>query len=334
MLFSNLHFLEHDTGDHPENASRLKAILEAFQGQDQQLLNLSINRYATEDELGLVHDNAYIKYVLSLDGKQENIDVETVVSPQSVKAALLAAGLGVELVEQTIPRKIQNSFALVRPPGHHARPSIGMGFCIFNNIAIAAKKALSLGVKRILIFDWDVHHGNGTQEVFYDDDRVLFVDIHQENLFPVNSGLVNDTGNGKGVGFNVNIPLPPSSNDQDYLYAFDHLVKPLAMRYRPELILVSAGFDAHESDPLGFMKLTTNGFGLLTQRIKWVADHCCEGKLIFFLEGGYNPFFLAKNVAQCARALLQSDVKNIELIETSNIVKDIVGEIYDSHFKY
>jgi acetoin utilization deacetylase AcuC-like enzyme len=237
---------------------------------------------------------------------------------------------------QVVKGKAKNGFAFLRPPGHHSRPSGAMGFCVFNNIAIAAKQALAMGVKRILIFDWDVHHGNGTQEVFYDDDRVLFVDIHQENLFPHNSGAQKEVGNGNGKGYTVNIPLPPLCSDADYLYVFDQLVEPFVDKYQPELILVSAGFDAHESDPLGGMKLTTNGFGLLAERTKRLAEKNCGGKLAMFLEGGYDPYFLAKNVMACAEVLAgkESSDKIPKILKPeSKQVENIVKEIYGIHSK-
>ncbi|HEV8052374.1 MAG TPA: histone deacetylase, partial [Parachlamydiaceae bacterium] len=281
LILSDYDMFNHVTRAHPESAGRLLAILEAFEERPcKEFLNLSVKRRATVDEIMQVHEPAYVNDVLALKGRTANLDPETQISPGSVDAALLAAGLCLELADQVVKGKIENGFALVRPPGHHSRPSAAMGFCVFNNIAIACKRALDMGIKRILIFDWDVHHGNGTQEVFYEDERVLFIDIHQENLFPQNSGLIKEIGSGKGLGFTVNLPLPPSCGDNDYLYAFDQIVEPLAVRFRPELILVSAGFDAHESDPLGGMKLTTKGFGLLAARVKRLAEVFCEGKMI------------------------------------------------------
>lgn len=335
FFLSDRRMLQHHTGDHLENANRLQAILEEFKRSPFfKYLKLSTNYFASKEDLVRVHDSAYVDHVLSLDGKKSMIDYETIISPFSVKAALIAAGLGIELIEQVVSEKIANGFVIVRPPGHHARPSTGMGFCLFNNIAIAAKKALSMGIKRLLIFDFDVHHGNGTQEVFYNDDRVLFIDIHQENLFPPNSGLLNETGQARGRGFTVNIPLPKGCGDNEYLYIFDQLIKPLTMDYCPELILVSAGFDAHESDPLGLMTLTTSGYGFLTERIKTLAKSLCKEKLIFFLEGGYNPFFLAKNVIECVRILVD-EKKTIDIKETKNPtskeIERMVREIYDSH---
>jgi acetoin utilization deacetylase AcuC-like enzyme len=337
LFLSDRGMLDHVTHAHPESAGRLEAILEAFEDSTcKEFLDLSIKRHATVDEIALVHERAYVNEVLKLKGKTAYLDPETQISPGSVDAALLAAGLGLELVEQVVNGKVQNGFALVRPPGHHSRPSGAMGFCVFNNIAIAAKRALAMGIKRILILDWDVHHGNGTQEAFYADDQILFIDIHQDNLFPQNSGTLKEGGSGKGAGFTVNIPLPPACVDDDYLSIFDQLVEPLAIKYQPELILVSAGFDAHESDPLGGMKLTTKGFGLLAERAKHLADSLCGGKMILFLEGGYDPYFLAKNVMECAEVLAvksnRPDRKE-KMKTASSEVERIIKEIYGVHFK-
>lgn len=334
LFLSDVRLLNHGISSHPENSGRLEAILDIFKGNPlENLLNLDINRLATVEELSLVHDVSYINSVLALAGKDAYLDNETILTSGSVQAALLAAGLGLELVEQIHDGKIENGFALVRPPGHHARIASGMGFCIFNNIAIAAKMALSKGVNRILILDWDVHHGNGTQEMFYDDDRVLFIDLHQENLFPKDSGLINDIGKDKGRGYTVNVPLPAGSTDADYLYVFDELVKPLALKYLPELILVSAGYDAHESDPLGFMNLTTQGYGHLTAKVKSLAKEVCQSRLGFFLEGGYDPYFLAKNVMECVTGLVNQAIpldERDDNIQPSNHIKHLIREIYEA----
>lgn len=295
LLLSHSALLDYGIAEDLENAERLRAILVGIEASPyKQFIDLSINRLATIHELSLIHTADYIDHVLSRNDSD-------------VKAALMAAGISLELIERLLKGKIQDGFALVRPPGHHATQSAGMGFCIFNNVAIAAKKAISMGINRILILDWDVHHGNGTQEIFFEDDRVFFIDFHQENLFPENSGLLKETGKGKGLGFTLNIPFPAFSGDADYLQAFDLVVKPLALEYRPELILISAGFDAHAQDPLGSMSLTTKGFGLLTARVKALARQVCNGKLLFFLEGGYDSFYLARNVIECLRVLTEGD---------------------------
>ena len=336
LFLSHLSLLKHETGEHPEKAERMEMIIEEFKKKPYDgLLNLSCTRSATIEEISQVHDIDYINHIRSLEGQVATIDSETIMSFGTVKAACLAAGLGLELVERVVKGETQNGFVVVRPPGHHARPSTGMGFCIFNNIAIAAKKALAMGIQRLVILDWDVHHGNGTQEIFYEDNRVLFVDLHQSGLFPVSSGLISETGSQNGMGYTVNIPLPVECKDQDYLYVFDQLVKPLILNYSPNLILVSAGFDAHESDPLGFMNLTTDGYRDLTKRIKSLAEEVCEGKLVLFLEGGYNTFFLAKNVLECVKVLCEEkSVNKIEEIKISSPqLEELVREIHGYHFK-
>lgn len=336
LLLSHPCMLEHGIDLHPENAGRLRAILAALeQSPYKKFLDVSMTRMATVEELSAVHDLSYINHVLSLDGKLASIDHETFITKGSVKAARVAAGLGLELVEEVCSGKIENGFALVRPPGHHCVPEGGMGFCIFNNIAIGAKKALAMGVKRVLIVDWDVHHGNGTQKAFYDEPRVFSIDLHQDNLFPVGSGLLQQTGSGKGLGFTANIPLPDSCRDDDYLYAFEKIVKPLARMYRPELILVSAGFDAHESDPLGSMSLTTSGFGKMCGVVKSLAKELCGGKMVLFLEGGYNPPYLAANVIECVRVLVDEAPATVQedVQPYSYGMQTYIQEVYDYHVK-
>jgi len=336
LFLSHPCLLDHGVPGHPEYAGRLSAILTAIQESPyQKFLNLSCKRIATVDELSQVHHSPYIDYIQSLEGQNAILDADTLLTPGSVKAALTAAGLGIELVEQVVNGNISNGFALLRPPGHHARPGSGMGFCTFNNIAIAAQKALSLGLKRILIVDWDVHHGNGTQESFYADDRVFLMDLHQDNLFPADSGLLEQAGEGKGAGYTLNLPLPKYCGDADYFYAFDNLLKPLALEYQPELILVSAGFDAHEEDPLGSMRITSRGFGHLAKKFKTLADELCEGKMVLFLEGGYNPYFLAESVMECIKALTNEDYpdQNHTYASVSIEVKQLIQDAQELHVK-
>ena len=306
LLLSHLDLLKHEQEEHPENASRLKTILQRIQERPDlnQHLVLSIDRMASQEELLRANSLGYIQKINSLDGLETELDYETYLSPGSVRAAYLAAGLGLELIEQVLTKRISNGFALIRPPGHHARPEQGMGYCILNNIAIAAQHAIHLGTKRIVILDWDVHHGNGTQETFYEDDRILFIDLHQENLFPQHSGTTQEEGKNKGKGFTLNIPLPHSSKDEDYLFAFEKLIAPQIIKYQPELILVSAGFDAHEGDPQACMRMSSRGFRLLTEKTKALANTLCDGRLLLFLEGGYEPHALSSDVIECIEALL------------------------------
>jgi len=329
LLLSHPFLLNHGRSNHPENRERLSAILSKFESSFlSHSIEMTSNRIAQKDELSLVHSEEYISHVFSLDGQETSLDHETPLTQDSVKAACIAAGLSLEMIDRVInlqnSQQIKNGFLLVRPPGHHARPSQGMGFCIFNNIALAAKRAISSGINRILILDWDVHHGNGTQETFYKDNRVLFIDLHQENLFPSNSGLTSEQGEGKGLGFTINVPMPHSCTNNDYLFVIDNLVKPIATRYQPELILVSAGFDAHEEDPLGSMRITTKGYGLLTEKVKELADKLCNGKLILFLEGGYQPNHLASNVLQCAEVLRQGS-KPTNSISIQEVRNDVIS---------
>jgi acetoin utilization deacetylase AcuC-like enzyme len=311
LLLSHRDLLNHiPGGDHPERPDRLRAILERFSpplekgaGGFSLFQKGNFERLATVDELSLVHTATYINHVLSLDGKNASLDYETLLSPGSVHAARLAAGLGLELVERIISGKASNGFALIRPAGHHARPREGMGFCVFNNIAIAAKKALALGLKRILIIDFDVHHGNGTQEVFYDDDHVMFIDIHQENLFPTTSGFEDEIGKGSGKGYTLNISLDRGCGDDEYLEALRTRVLPRARAFKPELILVSAGFDGQEDDPLAAMRISSDGFAQMVSEIKTLAEEQCGGKLALFLEGGYIPEHLAESVYRCVEVL-------------------------------
>lgn len=315
LLISHPDLLRHGSylSSHPESPQRLETIFSAFTSSPMQL-ELSLFRLATQEELLRAHSEDYIQKVMALDGKTGQLDHETYVTESSVQAALLAAGLGLELIEQILKGKVQNGFAIVRPPGHHATSSQGMGFCIFNHIAIGALHALSLGVKKILILDWDVHHGNGTQEIFYEDDRVLFMDLHQDGLFPLDSGEPSEIGKGVGEGFTVNIPILPCSSDPDYLDVFEHVLKARIVAFQPELILISAGFDAHANDPLGGMHLTSDGFALLTQKINELAEEICHGRIAFFLEGGYNPHDLANNVLQCCNKLVKNFCSQASLI--------------------
>ncbi len=334
VVLSHPCMLEHGITMHPENRTRLEAIFKAFEESPyKSLLDMTHSRMATVDELAMIHTQEYISLVLSLAGKSVYIERETPLSKGSVTAALTAAGLGIELVEEVLEGRCTNGFLLPRPPGHHAEIDHAVAFCVFNNIAIAAKKALALGLKRILIIDWDVHHGNGTQSAFYDDDRVLVIDFHQDNLFPVGSGLLEETGQGKGTGYTVNIPLPQACHDEDYLYIFTKIVEPLANWYKPELILVSAGFDAHESDPLASMRITTKGFMQFTYFVRALAQKLSNDRLILFLEGGYNPPYLAQNVLACTKALASPIQAIKQNVPYSYGIETYAQELYERHLK-
>ena len=307
-LYRSPVFLEHETGAHVENASRLIAI-------DAELERLDLLRdrpeipfaAASDDALARVHDPRYIAGVREFaEGGGGWLDADTAVSPRSVDVAALAAGAGVAAVDAALDGRARRGFVLARPPGHHATPTRGMGFCLFNTIAVAAAHALERGLERVLIVDWDVHHGNGTQDAFYDTDRVLFVSVHQWPLYP-GTGAASERGSGRGAGSTINLPLAAGADDRTYAELFERVILPAAAVYQPQLVLVSAGFDAHANDPLGGMRLTEQGFGELARRVVAIADEHAEGRVVAVLEGGYDPLGLAASVAATLAALDGND---------------------------
>jgi acetoin utilization deacetylase AcuC-like enzyme len=298
-------YLEHDTGQHPENATRLEAIMSRLEESSLKKRLAHIPpRPATIEELALVHHEEYIAYVQAVAKKGGGwLDPDTVVSPGSYKAALYAAG-GVIRAAEVVMTEGGSAYALVRPPGHHATATQAMGFCLFNNVAIAARYALSrLSLERVAIIDFDVHHGNGTQEAFYDDPKVLYVSTHEFPLYPGTGGL-EETGTGDAKGTTVNIPLPAGSGDAEYLRVFDEVIVPVVRRFSPELILVSAGYDGHWSDRLAMMDLSVTGYARMAEVIKGLALELCRGHLVFTLEGGYPLAALAASVKATFDVLL------------------------------
>jgi acetoin utilization deacetylase AcuC-like enzyme len=305
-------YLKHDTGQHVEVAARLEAImahLEQTGLKDQ--LTLIKPRPATIDEIALVHRQDYIKEIEETAQKGGGwLDPDTVMSAGSYEAALYAAGGLIRAVEAVMGGEPSSAFALVRPPGHHATAGYAKGFCLFNNIAIAAKYALGkYNLERILIVDFDVHHGNGTQDTFYNDPRVMYISTHEYPFYP-GSGAVEETGAGEAEGTNVNIPLPAGCGDAEYLKVFEQVIVPLARRFKPGLILVSAGYDGHWADPLAMMELSVSGYGRMAGIIKNLADELCRGRLTFTLEGGYNLEALAASVKATFDVLLGNSTSN------------------------
>ena len=316
LVFHEL-YLWHHTGNHadyipygypveplnhsesPDAKRRIKNLLEVS-GLYEKLFKIS-PRKATKDEILYFHTENHFEKIKSLNN---SITVDAgITAPTGIGTfdiALLATGGVLEATDKILEGKVNNAYALVRPPGHHAMPNRAMGFCIFGNAAIAGKHALkNKDLKKIAFVDWDVHHGNGTQAAFYDDPRALTISIHQDRNFPSNSGLISENGEGKGEGFNLNIPLPPGSGVGAYEEAFDRVVIPALYAYEPELIIVPSGFDGGAGDPIGRQMLTSEGFKSLTTKIMKAANDMCEGRILMTHEGGYSaatvPFFCSRS---------------------------------------
>jgi acetoin utilization deacetylase AcuC-like enzyme len=304
-------YLEHDMGPaHVESPARLKAIYEMLEKDFSVPLTLISPRKAKEQHLYLIHSSEYVRMIKETAGKERVIlDLDTSTSARSYDAAVLAAGGVLQSVDAIMNHQINNGFALIRPPGHHAEASKAMGFCIFNNIAVAAAYLeKNYGIKRILIVDWDLHHGNGTQNSFYSSDNVLYFSTHQFPCFP-GTGRWSEIGQGSGKGYTVNVPLFTGKNDQDYLFIFQKILAPIAAKFQPEFILVSAGFDIHKNDPLGGMLVSDEGFGALTSELLLMARKYSQGRLLFALEGGYSLDGLSGGVKQVLLQLSNEDLK-------------------------
>jgi len=301
---------EHDTGrGHPEQPARYSAVMDRlhFTGLFDYLTHID-PQLATAEQLALVHSPAYIalaeREVKQLHGQLSTGD--TTISPGSFDAALRAAGCALAATDAVMRARINNAFCVVRPPGHHASQARGMGFCLLNNVAIAARYAQKqYGLDRVAIVDWDVHHGNGTQDIFYEDPSVLFFSTHQHPWYP-GTGAASETGAGAGVGTTVNCPFPGGAGRHEILGAFQQVLLPKLHEFRPELILISAGFDSRMNDPLGHFLLTDEDFVDLTRLMLKAADQYAGGRLVSVLEGGYNLSGLASAATAHVRAL--SDV--------------------------
>ena len=300
MLISSPRFQEHTTPPgHPERPERAEVFDQVAADWQDAGGRVAAPRAATREELLRVHDAAHVDAMAATSGRAVMLDPDTFTSPESYEVARLAAGAATSAVDAVLEGDPgTRAFALVRPPGHHAERGRAMGFCFFNNVAVAAAHARARGVARVAVVDYDVHHGNGTQHSFYDDPNVLFISSHQYPYYP-GTGAAGETGNGAGRGFTVNLPLAAGATDADYERVFAEVGFPVLRQFRPELILISAGFDAHADDPLGGMRLTAAEFVRLTTAIAAVADECCEGRIVALTEGGYD----LKALADCTRAV-------------------------------
>ena len=294
-------YLDHKTGiGHPESPARLRVIMRKLNKSsllETGKCSLVEPEPASVEDVKLVHESNHIQLVQHVCASGGGLlDLgDTIVSPESFEVALLAVGGAIKAVDLVMAGKFRNAFALVRPPGHHAGPYYAMGFCIFNNTAVAAAHLLRhFNMDRVLILDIDAHHGNGTQEIFYGSDRVLYVSLHQDPMEFPGTGFVDEAGEGKGLGYTVNVPFPFRINDQIYSKAFDRIVVPIIQQYKPQFFLVSTGFDNHYTDPVASLSLSTLSYGKIFGKILELASKFCAGRLVAILEGGYSLRFLGR----------------------------------------
>jgi acetoin utilization deacetylase AcuC-like enzyme len=326
----------HDEPSHVECAGRMDAIMAALDksGLRADLVELAAQP-ASEAQILAVHERRLIEFVRAAASRGPQwLGADTYIMPRSWETARMAAGAATTAVEAVLTGQVANAFALIRPPGHHATPSQPMGFCLLNNIAIAARHALdTLRVERVAIVDFDVHHGNGTQDCFYDDGRVLFCSTHASPLYP-GTGAADDVGLEDGYGTTLNLPLPYGTGDAGFQLIYDQVLLPALRRFAPQLILVSAGYDAHWDDPLGPLSLSINGYAALTQRLVALADELCGGKIALALEGGYSPLALAGSVIASLHVLLGREPGIDPLGPASHAEPDIsllIRRVLDRH---
>lgn len=284
-------YVDHDNGPgHPETFERVLAIVDML--NFTKMMNEVVRiepRDATREEITLVHTPEHYNKIASTKGKPRVfLDADTTTSAASFDAAVRAAGGTISAIDSVLKGEVDRAFPIVRPPGHHAEADRPMGFCLFNNVAVGAAYLTEVkGLERVLVIDWDVHHGNGTQHIFEDSSKVLYFSTHQFPFYP-GTGAAEEIGTGEGKGYTINVPLEPEMGDNEFIKIFDEILSPVIEQYKPEFILVSAGFDIFFEDPLGGMKVTPEGFAKLTRQLCDQADKICNGNIIFLLEGGYN----------------------------------------------
>jgi acetoin utilization deacetylase AcuC-like enzyme len=301
---------EHNLPGHPEHAGRIRSVWQKLEQVGLTHRMLTLDAQPIDPELIVtVHTPRYLEILNWIESQEGivHIDADTYALPSSYHIARLSAGGVVDAVEHVLTGKAANGLAAVRPPGHHALAGRGMGFCILGNVAIAARYAQRKhNIERVMIVDFDVHHGNGTQDMFYDDDSVLFVSTHQYPFYP-GTGSVGEIGSDKGKGYTLNVPLEAGHGDKNYAAVYREVLWPVARRFKPQLILVSAGFDAHWSDPLAMMRLSLAGYAHLTRELIAMATELCDGKIVFVMEGGYDLEALGHGMRNIAHALLGED---------------------------
>ena len=330
-------YLEHITSDyHPENPDRLRAVYSVLEDQEIQGKTAFLQpREATAEEIQRIHTESYYQSIESTrDCGHLQLDPDTHVSSQSYRAAKLAAGGLCVLIDAVCSGEVRNGFALVRPPGHHAEASRGMGFCIYNNVAIGARYAQHRNLaEKVLIVDWDLHHGNGTQHTFESDPTILYFSSHQFPYYP-GTGRPDEVGKGRGEGYTVNVPLPGGQGDGDFIRIYQEILEPIANQFQPDLVLVSAGFDTYYRDPLGGMGVTEEGYAEITRILMRIADARCQGRIVLTLEGGYDLHGLASSVRRVIQVLQGTGPAASSSSPASGTTERIVEHIRDTQKAY
>ncbi len=330
-------YVDHDNGmGHPETHERILAIVDMlnFTKLIDEVVKIT-PRDASKEEITLVHTVAHFENMASTKGKPKVfLDADTSTCPLSFDAAVRASGGMLSAIDSVLEGEVDRAFPLVRPPGHHAEADKAMGFCLFNNVAVGAAYLTRVkGLSRVLVVDWDLHHGNGTQHMFYDDPSVLYFSTHQHPYYP-GTGSLEEKGSGDGKGYNINVPLPTGMGDSEYLKIFAEILGPVIEQYKPEFILVSAGFDTFIEDPLGGMKVTPEGFAKQTRFLTDYADKYSNGNIVFILEGGYNLDGLWISNKEVIEELLDKKTSDYRVLEDTPQVISIIENVKKEYSKY
>ncbi|TFG77299.1 MAG: histone deacetylase [Thermodesulfobacteriales bacterium] len=330
-------YVDHDNGPgHPETYERILAIVDMLNYTKMMDEVVRIEpRDATKEEITLVHTPEHYDKIASTKGKHRVfLDADTTTCAVSFDAALRAAGGTIAAIDSVLSGEVDRAFPIVRPPGHHAEADRPMGFCLFNNVAVGAAYLTQVkGLNRVLVIDWDVHHGNGTQHIFEDSSKVLYFSSHQFPFYP-GTGAAEEVGTGDGKGYTVNVPMEPGMGDNEFIKIFQEILKPIIDQYKPEFILVSAGFDIFFDDPLGGMKVTPEGFAKLTRQLTDQADRVCNGKIIFLLEGGYNLDGLWISTKEMLEELLDKKRSEYDIGDAETKADDLIENIKKVYSDY